>query len=88
MSEVIVLVECGHGIDRTDLEKISGDEFNSVGDLRNHLLKEEPNIPNSSILIFDTMEFMGMWYNQDDDTPSEERISIDDYWLGVVKISE
>ena len=86
MSQIIVLVKVGYQLDRNDLEYLVGTEFKNINALRNHLFKLYPKLQNSSVLTFQLTDFMDCWNDQDDDTPNEEKISIDDHWCGIVKI--
>ena len=76
--KVIIVAKVGK-VERTKLENIENQEFNSV----QAILDE---FPNDTVQLFTLSEFMDACNNSDDDTPKALRIDVANCWIGYVEI--
>ena len=80
----LILVLPTGNIDRTDLEKIEDQTFESFDAIRD----EFPNDVSNSMNIFTLSEFMDACNSTDNDTPRNLRIDISKSWIGYVELSQ
>lgn len=84
METVIVLIQAGSGLDRTHLEKIEGESFESTESLLDSIHPEAQNMFfNNQIQIWKMTDFMDAWNDTDDDRAVLE---IGDSFIGYVKL--
>ena len=76
--KVIIVAPVGK-VERTDLEMIENQKFNSTQAILNEF-------PNDTIQIFTLSEFMDACNNSDDDTPIGLSIDIANSWIGYVEL--
>jgi hypothetical protein len=78
--KVIIVAKVGK-VERTKLENIENQEFNSV----QAILDE---FPNDTVQLFTLSEFMDACNNSDDDTPKALRIDVANCWIGYVELND
>jgi len=87
--EIHIIVADFDRTDRVDLERIENEKFDSCKDAVNAVHGLNFGIsssPKPIIRIYSMTEFMDACNQSDDDSPKEERIDIDEVWIGYVRI--
>jgi len=80
----IIVLGVGESIDRTTLERIQGETFNSP----DHARKEIDPEGKAEIGVYSLSEFMDACNNTDSDAEEELAINIAKCWIGYVEIEE
>jgi hypothetical protein len=78
--ELMILIAPIGSIDRADFENIENSKFYS----KVAIMKEFNNNPN--ITIMSLSEFMTLCNDMDGDTPKEDKIDINDNWIGYIRL--
>ena len=83
---IVIVLAVGIGYDRTDLEKIEGNTFESLDAIRDEFLDATPEA--GQIGLYELSEFMDACNDMDSETPEHLKIKLGEVWIGYVNLKK